>query len=187
MDPAARLHRSRSGSADRRPAQTPHQRKAVTLPTWVNPWTAAPLGILMTGADLPNAVPYFIAIERLVNANVETPQALLVLACYALVYCLPCLILLIVGTIQGARVRKRLAAALPSPWRGENTRSKPVDRRWSHRSLGGSVHSRSGGLSPRPVTSARSSHLSPEVVTQAENRPANTAGSISTTAAEHRG
>ncbi len=83
-------------------------RPAVTVPSWVTPATAAPLGLLMTGADLPNAFPYFIAIERLVHADPGTGLALLVLAGYALVYCLPCLILLAAGAARGDRVRRRL-------------------------------------------------------------------------------
>jgi hypothetical protein len=47
-------------------------RPAVTVPDWINPLTAAVLGLFMTGADLPNAFPYFIAIERIVNADVGT-------------------------------------------------------------------------------------------------------------------
>ncbi len=33
------------------------QRKAIELPSWFSAWTAAPLGVLVTGADLPNAAP----------------------------------------------------------------------------------------------------------------------------------
>ena len=51
----------------------PRIRPAVTVPGWVNPLTAAVLGLFMTGADLPNAFPYFIAIERIVNADVGPP------------------------------------------------------------------------------------------------------------------
>ena len=86
----------------------PHQRTAVALPRWFGPWTAAPLGVLVTAADLPNAFPYLIAIERLVAADVSDGTALLVLACYGVVYCLPCLVLLAVGTVHGDRVRSRL-------------------------------------------------------------------------------
>ena len=46
------------------------ERGTVSLPGWVGPWTAVPLGVLVTGADLPNAFPYLIAIERLVAAQV---------------------------------------------------------------------------------------------------------------------
>ena len=83
-------------------------RRAVTLPAWFGPWTAAPLGVLVTGADLPNAFPYVIAIERLVSAGVPDGQAVAVLAGYALVYCAPCLVLLALGATHGDAVRRRL-------------------------------------------------------------------------------
>jgi cytochrome c biogenesis protein CcdA len=82
----------------------PRRRRAVGLPTWFTPVTASGLGVLMTGADLPNAFPYFIAIERLVSARLDTPTALLVLVAYAGVYCLPCLVLLVLGLSHGERV-----------------------------------------------------------------------------------
>lgn len=83
-------------------------RSAVVLPSWFGPWTAAPFGVLVTGADLPNAFPYLIAVERLVDATVPTGQAVLVLAAYGIVYCLPCLVLLAVGIARRAQVRARL-------------------------------------------------------------------------------
>lgn len=86
----------------------PQQRSAVVLPRWFGPWTAAPVGALVTAADLPNAFPYLMAIERLVAAAVPDGTALLVLAGYSVVYCLPCLVLLAVGTLHGERVRRRL-------------------------------------------------------------------------------
>ena len=89
----------------------PRIRPAVTVPRWVNAPTAAGLGLLMTGVDLPNAFPYFIAIERIVGAGLGTAHALLIIAGYALVYCLPCLLLLIAGAFHGERVR---AASAPS-------------------------------------------------------------------------
>ena len=64
--------------------------------------------MLVTAADLPNAFPYLIAIERLVTADVPLATGLWVLAGYAVVYCLPCLVLLAVGTRHGERVRRRL-------------------------------------------------------------------------------
>ncbi|HEY6748930.1 MAG TPA: GAP family protein [Mycobacteriales bacterium] len=72
-------------------------RGAVVLPRWFGPWTAGPLGVLATGADLPNAVPYLVAIERLSAARVPTGAGVAVLSLYALVYCLPCLLLLVAG------------------------------------------------------------------------------------------
>ncbi|MGY1592645.1 GAP family protein [Geodermatophilus sp. SYSU D00708] len=86
----------------------PQQRSAVVLPRWFGPWTAAPVGVLVTAADLPNAFPYLIGIERLVTAAVPLTTGLWVLAGYAIVYCLPCLVLLAVGTLRGERVRRRL-------------------------------------------------------------------------------
>ena len=86
------------------------RRREVRLPSWVGPWTAAPVGMLVTVADLPNAFPYLIAIERLLAADVATTPALAILAAYALVYCLPCLVLLAVGVARGEQVRTRLRA-----------------------------------------------------------------------------
>lgn len=79
------------------------RRSAVGLPGWFGPFTAAGLGVVMTGADLPNAFPYFIAIERLLAAEVAAPTAVLVLVAYAVVYCLPCLVLLGLGLNRGDR------------------------------------------------------------------------------------
>ena len=102
-------------------------RSAIGLPEWFTPLTAAGLGVVMTGADLPNAFPYFIAIERLLAAGIATSTAAVVLAAYALVYCLPCLVLLGLGLSRGERVigalrrlRDRFgtdAAVPPSRWR----------------------------------------------------------------------
>jgi Sap, sulfolipid-1-addressing protein len=86
----------------------PIRRAQVTLPTWFTPWTALPLGAVVTAADLPNAFPYALAIERLVSSGITTPQAMLVLAGYALVYCAPCLLLLVAGVAWGDHVRSRL-------------------------------------------------------------------------------
>ena len=83
-------------------------RPAVRLPRWISPASAAPLGVLMTGADLPNAFPYLIAIERLVDAGPPSAVSLLSLAGYALVYVTPCLCLLAAAAAFGPRVRGRL-------------------------------------------------------------------------------
>lgn len=84
------------------------ERSAVVLPNWFGPWTAAPAGIIATGADLPNAFPYLIAIERLTAAQVAPATGMLVLAGYALVYCLPCLMLLVMGIAWRRSVTGRL-------------------------------------------------------------------------------
>jgi hypothetical protein len=65
--------------------------------------------VLVTGADLPNAFPYLVAIERLVAAGVPTGAGILVLALYTVVRCLPCLVLLLLGALHGERVGRRLA------------------------------------------------------------------------------
>lgn len=83
-------------------------RTPIGLPSWFTPWTALPFGVLLTGADLPNAFPYFIAIERLLDAQVAPGEGLLVLAGYAVVYCLPCLVLLAVGVLARRRTRALL-------------------------------------------------------------------------------
>ena len=80
------------------------RRTAIGLPGWFTPVTAAGLGVVMTGADLPNAFPYFIAIERMLAAGLTTSTAVVVLTAYALVYCLPCLVLLVLGLRRGDSV-----------------------------------------------------------------------------------
>jgi hypothetical protein len=84
------------------------RRAPVVLPRWFGPWTAGPLGVLATGADLPNAFPYLVAIERLNAAGVETGDGVSILAVYALVYCLPCLLLLGAGLFWRERITSRL-------------------------------------------------------------------------------
>ena len=86
-------------------ALRPRRRAAVGLPTWFTPATAVGLGVVMTGADLPNAFPYFIAIERLVSADTTPTVAVLVLTGYAVVYCLPCLLLLAAGLSHAGPVQ----------------------------------------------------------------------------------
>ncbi|NIZ91945.1 GAP family protein [Kineococcus rubinsiae] len=83
-------------------------RAAVELPAWFGPWTAAPLGVLVTGADLPNAFPYLIAIERLNAADVSRGSGLVVLALYGVVYCVPCLLLLAAGVTWHRQIARRL-------------------------------------------------------------------------------
>ena len=102
------------------------QRKPIELPSWFGAWTAAPLGVLVTGADLPNAFPYFIAIERLVDAGAAIPTGLLVLGGYALAYCTPCLILLALGLAHGDKVRLRLRKILDRFSTGTIKRSAPL-------------------------------------------------------------
>ncbi|WP_159463486.1 MULTISPECIES: GAP family protein [Microbacterium] len=101
-------------------------RRAIELPSWFSPWTALPFGVLLTAADLPNAFPYFIAIERMVATDVPVGMGLATLAGYTVIYCLPCLILLAVGLAHGPRVRERLQRLVDRLGTGTATRSVPL-------------------------------------------------------------
>ena len=104
----------------------PRPRQAISLPAWFSPATALPLGVVMTGADLPNAFPYFIAIERLISAEVDTTTGLVVLAGYAVIYCLPCLILLLAGRVLHEHVQPWLQRLFRRLTTGTSPRSVPA-------------------------------------------------------------
>lgn len=87
---------------------------------------ALPFGVLLTAADLPNAFPYFIAIERMVSSQVEQNLGLLVILGYTLIYCLPCLILLLVGTLSKTVTRKWLEKLAKKFGTGTVKRSIPI-------------------------------------------------------------
>ena len=80
-------------------------RTPIALPAWFRPATAVPFGVVVTAADLPNAFPYFIAIERMVAADVPPGTGLAVIGLYTFIYCVPCLILLVVGLVSRKRTR----------------------------------------------------------------------------------
>ena len=101
-------------------------RKSITLPAWFTPATALPFGVLLTAADLPNAFPYFIAIERMLASGVGPATGLLVILGYTLIYCLPCLVLLIVGTINRERTRTWLSRIVTRFGTGTIKRSVPI-------------------------------------------------------------
>lgn len=102
------------------------EKKGIGLPSWFGVGTALPLGVLVTGADLPNAFPYFIAIERMIDAATTTGTGLLALAGYAVIYCVPCLILLALGVAHGDRVRQRLQRIYDRFATGTTKRSIPA-------------------------------------------------------------
>lgn len=83
-------------------------RRPLELPPWFSPATALPFGVIVTAADLPNAFPYFIAIERMLAADTDVATGLLVIAVYAVIYCVPCLVLLGVGLVSRERTRSWL-------------------------------------------------------------------------------
>ena len=102
------------------------ERRPIVLPTWFSPWTALPFGVVLTAADLPNAFPYFIAIERLVATGMGVGAGLLVIAGYTVIYCLPCLVLLAVGLIARRRVQERLQALVRKLGTGTVKRSAAI-------------------------------------------------------------
>jgi Sap, sulfolipid-1-addressing protein len=101
-------------------------RKQIGLPDWFSPATAIGLGAGMTAADLPNAFPYFIAIERLLNAEVSGLTGVAVIAGYAAVYCLPCLVLVVIGSVAHDKVRGRLQKLVTRFTTGVVKRSVPI-------------------------------------------------------------
>jgi hypothetical protein len=101
-------------------------RKRVRLPDWFSPATAIGLGAGMTAADLPNAFPYFIAIERLLNANVSGLTGVAVIAGYAAIYCLPCVVLVVIGSVAHDKVRDRLQRLVARFTTGVVKRSVPI-------------------------------------------------------------
>lgn len=105
-------------------------RRRIELPPWFTPATAFPFGAVITAADLPNAFPYFIAIERMLGAGVPPAQGLLVLAGYTLVYCLPCLVLLVIGLASRERTRERLDRIVERLGTGTVRRSVPLAVTW---------------------------------------------------------
>ncbi|WP_104046089.1 GAP family protein [Arthrobacter sp. ZGTC412] len=102
------------------------ERKGVQLPGWFGVGTAFPLGVLMTGADLPNAFPYFIAIERMIDADASAALGVPVLAVYAVVYCIPCLVLLALGMAHGDKVQAGLQKVFHRFSTGTVKRSVPA-------------------------------------------------------------
>lgn len=83
-------------------------RHQLKLPSWVNPWSGLPLGFLATVADLPNAFPMFLAVERVVNAGASSAVAVSLLVGYAIIYMLPTVALLVIGTTFGKQMRSRI-------------------------------------------------------------------------------
>lgn len=101
-------------------------RAPIALPAWFRPATALPFGVVVTGADLPNAFPYFIALERMVAAGVSTSHGLAAIGLYAFIYCVPCLILLVIGLVTRKRTHAFLDRVLTRLGTGTVKRSVPV-------------------------------------------------------------
>jgi cytochrome c biogenesis protein CcdA len=88
------------------------ERKGYTLPPWVNAWSALPFGVLATIGDLPNAFPMVLAVERLIDADVATPTAVVALVGYTLVYALPSALILAAGLAFNEELREQLRSML---------------------------------------------------------------------------
>ncbi len=98
------------------------QRRRIHLPDWVSPSTGWFFGGFFTAADLPNAVPYLVAIERLVDVNAG-PSAIWVILGYSVIYCLPCLILLALFGLNQVKMAKFLERMHDRFGHGQRNRS----------------------------------------------------------------
>lgn len=87
-------------------------RHGMKLPTWINPATAFPIGIATMLMDLPFSFPMFLAVERLVDINLDPGAATLILAAYTTVSSLPTILLILGGIVFGARARELLERLL---------------------------------------------------------------------------
>jgi cytochrome c biogenesis protein CcdA len=101
-------------------------RKPFTLPGWFRPVTALPIGVAATIADLPNAFPLFIAVERLVSAEVGSEPGVLAWVGYTVVYAAPIVVVLILGATQGERARRVMRRVTDRLLTGVARRSLPL-------------------------------------------------------------
>ena len=101
-------------------------RKPFELPQWFGPISALPIGAAATIADLPNAFPLLIAIERLVTFEIPPPAAAVTLGAYTCVYALPTVVLLVVGAVAGDRIRGGLHRVTSRFFSGTAKRSLPI-------------------------------------------------------------
>lgn len=101
-------------------------RKPLLLPAWFGPLTAFPIGALATVADLPNAFPLFIAVERLTSAPIEGPVAVLALAGYVAVYALPIVVVIVIGVAKADQARAAMRRITDHFLSGTAQRSLPL-------------------------------------------------------------
>lgn len=101
-------------------------RKPLLLPDWFGPLIAFPLGAGATVADLPNAFPLFIAIERLLSADIGREVAIPVLCGYVAVYALPIAIVLVLGVLKGPQARAVMRRVTDRFLSGVAKRSLPL-------------------------------------------------------------
>lgn len=101
-------------------------RKPLLLPAWFGPLTAFPIGAVATVADLPNAFPLFIAIERLTSAPIEGPVWVLALAGYVAAYALPIGLVIVVGAWKADQARAAMRRITDRLLSGTAKRSLPL-------------------------------------------------------------
>lgn len=101
-------------------------RKPFLLPRWFSPLTAVPIGVAATVADLPNAFPLFLAVERIVVADLDRQVAVAALCGYVTVYALPIAALLVLSARQGPRVRAGMQRITDRFLSGVARRSVPL-------------------------------------------------------------
>jgi len=80
----------------------------------------------VTAADPPNAFPYFIAIERMVDSAIPIPSGIAVIGLYTVIYCMPCLVLLVVGLISRHKTHAFLGRVITRLGTGVVKRSIPT-------------------------------------------------------------
>jgi cytochrome c biogenesis protein CcdA len=100
--------------------------RPLLLPPWFGPLTAFPVGVAATAADLPNAFPLFIAIERLLSAQVGSRVAVLALVGYVVVYAVPIAVVLVLGVRRGPQARLRMQRITDRFLSGTAQRSIPL-------------------------------------------------------------
>lgn len=101
-------------------------RKPLLLPAWFGPLTAFPIGAAATAADLPNAFPLFIAVERLTSAPIPASVAVLALGGYVVVYALPIAVVIVVGAWKAAQARAVMGRITDRFLSGTAKRSLPL-------------------------------------------------------------
>lgn len=101
-------------------------RKPLVLPSWFGPPTALPIGAAATVADLPNAFPLFIAVERLVSVTVGSQVAVLTLVCYTALYAALVAVVLVLGIAFGERARRVMQRITDRFLTGVARRSLPI-------------------------------------------------------------
>jgi len=101
------------------------ERKGISLPSWFTPLIALPFGVVVTAGDLPNAFPYFIAIERMLDGGIDSGLGLLIILGYSFIYCLPCLILITIAAFTRERTRAWLSGIVTRLSSGAIKKSVP--------------------------------------------------------------